>query len=203
MTDQIKPQSATAEARTKSGGRNKKDIVTEADGTKKDLSHLPKPEEKTSLLHWQHLGIIMHELFGLSYKEVAERIRGGKGKDTLQRVANSPAGKALREQLQDKLTDTDWLVKNLLKSNEIEAVVDEALAREMARRAGDYKQLHAMNKNIGLHRILQQQASPKSTDQQPTIVLQINGSAGTAEILEEHPNEVSYELLESVNQEDD
>ena len=106
------------------------------------------PEERESLTLWIALGIIMHDLYGLTWKETCRRVRGGKGYDTLRKSAASPAGKALREKIAGLADKPEKLSALLINAESMNLTVDFLLALDWAKEAHDYKAVHQMTKDL-------------------------------------------------------
>lgn len=136
------------------------------------LKNLPDSSERETLNTWHMIAIAKHELYGLSWQEVVDEMRGGKGKTTIVKVANSPAGKRFREKLLEEIGDVPNLVKKMMESDTIGKYMDWMMAFEWAKEARDYKQMHTMVKDVGLKKVLEedQQQGPR------TIVLNLSAN---------------------------
>jgi len=126
----------------------------------------------------------MHIMYGMTYKDVCDTIRKGKGANTLSKVANSPAGQEFLEEVLSMVGNTKGLVSMLLESTTLQMYVDWLTALEGAKAANDYKAVHQMIKDIGLQPVLEgakrdggpktivinMQSKDATSVEQPTIV---------------------------------
>jgi len=109
---------------------------------------LPSEEERETLTPWVALGLIMHDLYGYSYKEVCEKIRNGKGAATLAKSAKSPAGRRLRATIMELADNPVELTKLYMKAQSMDVTADFLLALEWAKEAHDYRAVHQMTKDL-------------------------------------------------------
>ncbi len=135
----------------------------------------PAPEERTTLEPWHAVAIAQHTLFGKSWAQIAEEMRGGKGEATMKAVASSPAGTALQQKISEIVGDPVALVQLLMKEHMLQAFADHLACREWARDAKDYKALHAMTKDIDLLPVLEGMKKPTASGP-TTLVVQLSGN---------------------------
>lgn len=109
---------------------------------------LTSPEDREVLSPWMTLGIIMHDLYGLSYQEVCDKIRNGKGGDTLARAGRSPAGQRLREYLTEFRDQPEKLTRLIIQASSLDVAADLLLALEWARETRDYRAMHSISKDL-------------------------------------------------------
>ena len=114
-----------------------------------DLKHeMTVPEKRETLTPWLILGMAMHDLYGYTYKEVVDKIRGGKGESTLSKSAISPAGKRWRAKIADLVSSPEKLSKVLIQAASLDVTADFIMALEWAKDARDYRAVHSMTKDL-------------------------------------------------------
>ena len=132
-------------------------------------------EERTVLAPWQIHGIIMHVLNGYTWKEVAQKLRGGKGVDTLRKVFRSPAGLALRERLTELTDNPAELAKLVIAASSLDVTADLLVALEWAKEARDHRSVHSMTKD--LLQIAGVSSEQKKREQPQTVHIHIEGGS--------------------------
>lgn len=132
----------------------------------------PEARERETLLPWHMMAIAKKELYNLTWQEIADEMRNGKGSATMSQVYNSPAGVRYREELQEHLADIPTMVKTMMDSATLQMYIDWMQAFEWAKDARDYKQIHTMAKDVGLKKVVEedQQQGPR------TIVLNLSAN---------------------------
>lgn len=148
-------------------------------------------EDVDELDTWQMFGIAMHEVYGLPYTQVAEKIREGRGASTLGKAASSEAGKKFRKLLREEVSDPTRLVSSMLKSAQLDILFHWFGAFHGAAEAGAYDLVHKMAKEIGLKDILDS-AEPE----RPPVVIQLSGGQISAPVYETSYEELEGEIVE-------
>lgn len=105
-----------------------------------------QPRDRTTLKPWHMIGIAMHELYGLTWEEVGDKM--GKGHTVLSDIARSPAGSAFRERLLELAESPEAVALLLMKANSINVTADFFVALEWAKEARDYAAVHRMTKDL-------------------------------------------------------
>lgn len=148
-------------------------------------------EERERLTPSLALGIIIHDLYGLTWKEVAERIRDGRGYDNFRRSARSPAGKRLREQIQELADHPKELAKLYMQAQSMDVTVDFLAALQWAKDARDYRAVHSMTKDLLQFAGLRTDEKKESVSQQAIHIHLDAGSLDTPAV------QTSYEVVEA------
>lgn len=104
------------------------------------------PIDRVNLKPWHMIGIAMHELYGLSWTEVGERL--GRGHTVLSDIGRSPAGVAFRERLLQLAETPESVALLLMKANSLNVTADFMTALEWAKEARDYAAVHRMTKDL-------------------------------------------------------
>lgn len=111
-----------------------------------DWQSMTEPKDRESLKPWHMIGIAMHEVYGLTWDEVADRV--GRGKSTLPAVASSPAGQWFRKRLHELFDEPEQIARLLLQANSINATADFLLAMQWAKEANDYDAVGRFAKDL-------------------------------------------------------
>jgi hypothetical protein len=157
---------------------------------------LTEPEDRETLEPWHMIAITQHELFGLSFNEVARRMGRSSG-DYLKRLARSKPGLSLQEKLHSLFDSPDKIATFLLKANAIDVTMDFLAALEWAKDARDYIAVHKMTKDLLTFAGLGEKKE-KSDDGSKTIHLHLDlSSLSVPEV------KTSYELLEAEIEEEE
>lgn len=158
-------------------------------------------EDLEVLKPWMSMGISMHVMYGWTWEEVATKI--GHNVDSLRKVSRSPAGRRLREKLQEMFEQPEQVAKLILMSNQVNATVDYLVALEWAKEARDYNAVARMTEKMMPKIVKEQEAAPPPQQIQITIM---GGGAPMAEAFvptdfkeitpPENIEEATYEVLE-------
>ena len=153
-------------------------------------------KEREHLTPWQTLGITYNTLFGVTYGDFCNSFRAGKGKDSLRQVAQSPAGKRFKEKIVELMDDPMQVMKLVLENNQLSSFGVHLQALGLATKAGDYKAMHTMVKDIGMAASLAQVGKDSTGPQQiPTINLNIQGSTQMVSLDLDEPETESVEIV--------
>ena len=104
------------------------------------------PKDREDLKPWHMIGLAMHDMYGLSWEEVGDRI--GRGHTVLHVIARSPAGNRFRERLKELYETPEAVALLLMKANSINVTADFFAALEWAKEARDYAAVHKMTKDL-------------------------------------------------------
>lgn len=111
-----------------------------------DYSLMVMPKDRETLKPWHMIGIAMHDLYGLTWEEVGDRM--GRGHTMLSQVGLSPAGKAFRQRLRDMTQTPEAIALMLMKANSLNVTFDYMQALEWAKEARDYAAVGRMTKDL-------------------------------------------------------
>jgi hypothetical protein len=154
-----------------------------------DWSTAVASKEREELRPWHALGLIMHDLYGYTYKEVADRLRNGKGAETLRQVAQSPAGKRLKERVAELIDSPDKIAKLFIQASSLDVTSDFLVALEWAKEARDYRAVYAMTKD--LLRIASVSEDSKASERPSAVHIHLSGGSLDAPIVK-----TDYEIVE-------
>ncbi len=107
---------------------------------------MTQPKDREDLKPWHMIGLAMHELYGLSYEEVGDRL--GRGHTVLCDIGRSPAGERFRGRLKELCETPEAVALLLMKANAINVTADFFAALEWAKEARDYVAVHRMTKDL-------------------------------------------------------
>lgn len=138
----------------------------------------------------------MHELMGMSWKEIAERL--GKAESTVDKYKRYPAYKAWREELQEASQDPSTMAQMALKSSALGITLEYLAAFEKSIAAGDYNTTHKMAKDL-LDRA--GVIAKKSNEGAISVKIQMGGTS--AGLLESPSVEAEWELVHDAEDDDD
>jgi hypothetical protein len=105
-----------------------------------------QPHDRTNLKPWHMIGLAMHDLYGLTWEEVGDKL--GKGHTVLCSIGGSPAGTAFRTRLMELAESPEAVALLLMKANSINVTADFFAALEWAKEARDYAAVHKMTKDL-------------------------------------------------------
>jgi len=110
-----------------------------------NLRRYPDTDQLEHLKPWQAVAIVQHELYGMTWKQVAEPL--GKSENYLCALGNSPAGQRLRQYVTDMCDQPEAIALMLMKAATVNFTADYMTAIQWAKDAKDYAVLHRMLKD--------------------------------------------------------
>lgn len=107
---------------------------------------MTQPKDREDLKPWHMIGLAMHELYGLTWEEIGDRL--GRGHTVLSTISHSPAGTRFRGRLKEMCETPEAVALLLMKANAINVTADFFAALEWAKEARDYVAVHRMTKDL-------------------------------------------------------
>lgn len=104
------------------------------------------PKDREDLKPWHMIGLAMHDLYGLTWEEVGDKM--GHGHTVLSDIGRSPGGTAFRARLMELAKTPEAVALLLMKANSINVTADFFVALEWAKEARDYAAVHKMTKDL-------------------------------------------------------
>lgn len=147
--------------------------------------------EITDLEPWMKLCLARMTLYGVSKQQALDSIRDGKGKDTFNQVAKSPAALAYIELIEKSCDDIGLVVGSLMRDSMLDIYAGWVLSFQAAVESRDHKLVHAMARDIGLKPALAQ-----FSDSAPTTPATIVINLGSNDLASPEVK-TSYEALDA------
>lgn len=123
----------------------------------REIKHSERTEF-SDLPVWVRTAISMHDLLGMSWREVCEKV--GKSPHTLDNYKKAPAVKQWRAELAEISEDPKAMAEMLMKAHGLSITLEYLSAFEKAISSGDYKETGIMARDL-LDRVGIQKKAPK------------------------------------------
>lgn len=163
---------------------------------KAKLKQYPEYNELETLKPWHTIMIIRKYLYGEPWKLIAKDLNRNEG--SLSQIASSPAGKRLREHLDQRFEDPVELVKSMAAANTLGVATDWYMALEWAKDARDYDSVARMAKDLAALGGVQATAPKQQIEETRTVKIVLD-----TDTLDTESVEADFTIIEDEDDDDD